>query len=554
MRELFFRFLEHRGITHVFGNPGTTELPLVDGIADHPSVRYVLALHEDVAVAMAMGFSRTSGKPGVVNLHVAPGLSHGLGNLYNAWRSRMPIVVTVGQHDTGLLLQEPILTADLAAMARPFTKWAYDVRRPDELWMALQRAFKAVTTPPVAPVFLSLPTDVMLAPLQGNLNAAVSNVGTVYSAPEAVDQAAAAVATARNPIIIAGDGVGLADAWAEVCAIAEAIGAPVLTEELSTVWNFPSDHPHYAGVLPNVSAPMRGRFDGVDLALFIGFTSQAPVSRHDGAGPLVPAGVRTVAVHDNEWEIGKNQAVEVGLLGDIKRNAAALAEALRRATRGKSRDVDERVKRVRAAAAERTARWQAAAHAARQGQALSVTLVAAELADALPMRSIMVEEAISNREAFVSLAKFADPLAYFGAKGLSLGHSGGAAVGVKLGAPDRTVVNVVGDGSFMYYPQALWSAANVDAPVLFVVINNGAYRVLKVILGRWGGPWGKGAALPPGLDFGTPALDFVALAHSMGVAAESVSTASDVRGAIERGLSADAPYLLDIRLEQPDGA
>jgi benzoylformate decarboxylase len=553
MREHFFRFLEEQGITHFFGNPGTTELPLVDGVSDHPSIRYVLALHEDVAVAMAMGFSRTSGKPGVVNLHVAPGLSHGFGNLYNAWRSRMPLVVTVGQHDTSLLLHEPILAADLAAMARPFTKWAYDVRRPDELRTALQRAFKEVMTPPVSPVFLSFPTDVLLAPLQGELNGAVSKIGAVYAALEAVEEAAAAVASARHPIVIAGDGVGLADAWTEVAAIAETIGAPVLTEELSTLWNFPSDHPHYAGVLPNVSAPMRAKFDGVDLALFIGFTSQAPVSRHDSAGPLVPAAVRVVAVHDSEWEIGKNQAVEVGLLGDIKHNAAALAEALHGATRGKGTEISERAKGVRAASAKRAAQSKAKALAARQAQSLSATLVGAELADALPPRSIMVEEAISNREPFVSLAKFSDPLAYFGAKGLSLGHSGGAAVGIKLGARDRTVVNVVGDGSFMYYPQALWSAANVGAPVLFLVINNGAYRVLKVILSRWGGPWGEGTALPPGLNFGEPVIDFVVMANSMGVAGERVSTPSELREAIERGLSAGAPYLLDIRIEQPDG-
>jgi len=552
MREHFFRFLEDQGITHVFGNPGTTELPIVDGINDHPSIRYVLALHEDVAVAMAMGFSRTSGRPGVVNLHVAPGLGHGLGNLYNAWRARMPILVTVGQHDTSLLLHEPILAADLAAMARPFTKWAYDVRRPDEVRTALQRAFKEVTTPPVAPVFLSFPTDVMLAPLQGELDGSVSKVSATYAAPEAVEEAAAAVASAENPIIIAGDGVGLADAWVEVAAVAEAIGAPVYTEELSTLWNFPSDHSHYAGALPNVSARMRAKFDGVDLVLFIGFTSQAPVSRHDGAGPLVPERVRVVAVHEDEWEIGKNQPVEVGLLGDVKRNTAALADALRSATRGRSAEVSERSKAVRAASAERAAQWRAKARAARQAAALSATSVAAELADALPPRSIMVDEAISNREAFVSLAKLGDPLAYFGAKGLSLGHSGGAAIGIKLGAPDRTVVCVVGDGSLMYYPQALWSAANTKVPVLFLVINNRSYRVLKVILGRWGGPWGETGALPPGLNFGEPDIDFVALASAMGVGAERVATPAELRTAIDRGLAAGAPYLLDVRLEQPD--
>jgi benzoylformate decarboxylase len=553
VRDVFFRFLERLDIKYFFGNPGTTELPLVDGVNDHPGIRYVLGLHEDVSVAHAMGYARMSGKPGVVNLHVAPGLGHGLGNIYNAWRARIPLVVTVGQHHTGILLHEPILTAELAQMARPFTKWAYDVRRTDELGVALQRAFKEVTTPPVAPVFLSFPTDVLLAPQEGPLpSAEVSRIGATIADADAIERAARVLASASNPVVIAGDGVGLADAWEEAAAVAEALGAPVYTEELSTLWNFPSDHPHYAGALPNISATMRARFDGVDVALFAGFTAQAPVSRHDGAGPLVPAHVRVVAVHHDPWEVGKNQAVEAGVLGDVKRNLAALADALRRITRGERSAIDERAKGIRAASADRAAKLKVRAENARREGTLSAAYVASELAQILPPRAVMVDEAISNREAFVSFLKFGDPLAYWGAKGLSLGHSTGAALGIKLAAPDRTVVNVVGDGSLMYYPQALWSLANVKVPVLVLVVNNASYRVLKLIWNRWGGPWGDSPALPPGLNFGEPKIDFVKIADSMGVAGERVSKSTELRAAVERGLAADAPYLLDVRVDQPD--
>ena len=553
VRDVFFRFLETLDIRYFFGNPGTTELPLVDGVNDHPGITYVLGLHEDVSVAHAMGYARMSGKPGVVNLHVAPGLGHGLGNIYNAWRARIPLVITVGQHHTGILLHEPILTADLAQMARPFTKWAYDVRRTDELGVALQRAFKEVTTPPVAPVFLSFPTDVLLAPQEGPLpSAEVSRIGATIADTDAIERAAHALATATNPIIVAGDGVGLADAWDEVAAVAEALGAPVYTEELSTLWNFPTGHAHYAGALPNISAGMRSKFDGVDMALFAGFTSQAPVSRHDGAGPLVPARVRVVAVHHDPWEIGKNQAVEAGVLGDVKRNLGAIADVLRRITRGERSTIDERAKRIRDASTDRQAKLRVRAEKARQDDTLSSAFVASELAQILPPRSVMVDEAISNREAFVSFLRFDDPLAYFGAKGLSLGHSTGAALGIKLGAPDRTVVNVVGDGSLMYYPQALWSLANMKVPVLVLIVNNASYRVLKLIWNRWGGPWGESAALPPGLNFGEPTIDFVKLAESMGLAGERVSKTPELRAAIERGLAAGAPYVLDVRVEQPD--
>src|SRR5919201_1184889 len=181
-RDVFFEFLEAQGIPYIFGNPGTTELPLIDGCNDHPSVRYVLSLHEDVAVAQAMGYARASVRIGVVNLHVAPGLAHGLGNLYNAFRARVPLLVTAGQHHTGLLLHEPILTADLAGMARHVTKWAYDVTLPDELPVALQRAFKELTTPPYGPVFLSFPMDLVLSGYGGADPARVSRIAR--SVPE----------------------------------------------------------------------------------------------------------------------------------------------------------------------------------------------------------------------------------------------------------------------------------------------------------------------------------------------------------------------------------
>ena len=552
MRDLFFRFLESVGIRYFFGNPGTTELPLVDGVNDHPKIGYVLALHEDIAVAMAMGYARTSGKPGVVNLHVAPGLGHGLGNIYNAWRARMPLFITAGQHHSGILVHEPILTADLAGMVRPFTKWAYEVRRTDELGIALQRAFKEVLTPPVAPVFLSFPTDVLLAPLEGSTASEVSRIGATIADGDAIERAADVLATAQHPMIIAGDGVGLANAWDEVAAVAEAWGAPVYTEEMSTLWNFPASHPHYVGAMPNIASAMRQRFEGVDVVLFCGFTAQAPLSRFDGGGALVPPSVRVVAVHSDPWEIGKNQAVEAGVLGDVKRNLAALAETLRARTRGTRASIDDRARTVRATASDRAAKLHARAEAARTSAMLTTPFVASELAQVLPPRSIIVDEAISNREAFVSFLKFDDPLSYFGAKGLSLGHSTGAAIGLKLGAPDRTVVNIIGDGSLMYYPQALWSAANLKLPMVILVVNNAGYRVLKLIWNRWGGPWGDSPELPPGLNFGEPKIDFVKMAEGMGVPGERVETPAALRPALERALASGGPYVLDVRVVQAD--
>jgi benzoylformate decarboxylase len=551
-RDLFFAYLEEQGIRFIFGNPGTTELPLLDGCRDHPSVDYGLSLHEDVAVAEAMGYARASGTIGVVNLHVAPGLAHGLGNLYNAFRARVPLLVTAGQHHTGLLVHEPILTADLAALVRPFTKWAYEVRLAEELPIALQRAFKELTTPPYGPVFLSFPMDLMLedyaADSAADLPVRISWTAPTHPDEAAIERAAAVLSGAQQPLIIAGDGVGHARAWTEVAALAEALGATVRTEGYSTLWNFPNRHPLFGGPLPNTAAAMRPIFAAADVVLMCGVTSQAPVSRYDAGGPLVPWRVRTIALDDSPWEVGKNQPVEVGLIGEVGAGLRALAAAVRRSPPPPAQ-VAARTAAAEQAGAERADEWDRRVGTARSSDRLSPVSIAAELRDLLP-DAVFVDETISNREAFVNVLDFADPLSYFAANGLSLGYSPGAAVGMQLALPDRRVVNLVGDGSLLYYPHALWNAANRGTPVLFVVLNNGQYRVLKLIIDRMGGPWSATGDMPPGLDIAGPPVDFVSLAESLGVTGERVATLPELRSALKRGVDAGRPYLIDAVLEQ----
>lgn len=548
-RDLLFDYLVALDIPYIFGNPGTTELPLVDGCNDHPSVEYVLALHEDIAVAQAIGYARASGKVGVVNLHVTPGVAHGLGNIYNAFRARVPLFIVAGQHHSGLEVYDPILTADLAGLMRPFTKWSYEVTLLEDLPIAMQRAFKELTTPPYGPVFLSIATDLFLTPYPDPPAAKVSRIATARSVDAEIERAAAALAGATNPLILAGDGVGLNDAWDEVASIAEHLGAAVLTEGYATLWNFPSTHPLFAGTMPNLATEMRKQFDDVDVLLTCGVTCQVPVSRYDEGGPLIPWRVRTITVDDSAWEVGKNEPVEVGLVGDVKTNLTALAAAIR----GVPADEELRTERRRTAEArcqERVQNWAARTNQARSSDRVSAELVAAELRDLLPADAIFVDESISNRPAFVNILQFRDPLAYFNVNGLSLGYSPAAAVGIHQALPDRQIVNVVGDGSLMYYPQALWNAAAAHAPVLFVVLSNGSYRVLKLIIERMGGPWGEQKLPVPGLQFDETPIDFVRLAAALGVPGERAATPAHVRAALKRGLDGTGPYVVEVDLPQ----
>ena len=541
-RDIFFEYLVSQGVRYIFGNPGTTELPLVDGCNDYPSIEYVLSLHEDVAVAQAIGYARASGKVGVVNLHVTPGMAHGLGNLYNAHRARVPLLVTAGQHHTGLRVQDPILASDLLSMVGQFTKWSYEVRFLEELPMVMQRAFKELATPPFAPVFVSMPPNVLLEKHDGSGPARVTKPTSSIADDGSIRDAVRVLASAERPMIVAGDGVGHARAWDDLATIAESLGARVHTEGYATLWNFPSSHPLYLGPMPNLAATMRDHFARADVALLCGVTSPAPVSRYDEGGPLIPFHVQTVVLDDSPGEIGKNHPASAALLGDVGANLRRLRTAVEEAPLDRA-SAGRRGRTVRDEAAARRSAWDRKTREEASSGRLTAVGVAKAIRDAIPVDGIFVDEAISNRPWFVNVLDFRDPLSYFGANGISLGYSVGAAAGIAVARPDRKVVVAVGDGSFLYYPHALWSLANRNLPVLVVVLNNGGYRVLELIVNRMGGPWSAGGSDLPGVVIEGPGVDFVALAASMGIPGERVDSPGSLASAIKRGMEASTPYV-----------
>src|SRR5215469_6447752 len=200
-----FEIMVREGVRYVFGNPGTTELPLMDLFAARDEISYILALHEDSAVGIAMGYAEASGQPAVVNLHTAPGLAHGLGNLYNAKRAGTPLIVTAGQQDTRAMIEEPLLYGDMLAVVRQYTKWAWEVHHAPEVATAMARAFKIATAPPTGPVFLSLPVNAMEERAELELPVVTHLAGTRIRADASrIEEAARILAAARNPAIIAG--------------------------------------------------------------------------------------------------------------------------------------------------------------------------------------------------------------------------------------------------------------------------------------------------------------------------------------------------------------
>jgi benzoylformate decarboxylase len=547
-RDLVLEAFRQYGVEYLFGNPGTTELPLMDGLVNYPEIKYILGLHEDIAVGMAAGYAQATGKPGVVNLHVAPGLAHGLGNIYDAYRAGVPLVVTTGQHDIRLGVQEPALWGDLVALAKSCTKWSYQVHRAEELPIVLHRAFKEALTEPMGPVFLSFPVDVMwqdvpLSPLP------LTRIDQrVSGSREASRQAVALLRAAERPVIVAGDRVGRTGAIPELIRLSELIGAPVYQEHQSAGLNFPYNHPHFAGrFLPNGPA-IHEALKEADVVLFLGVISQAPLLYFDK--PLVQPGTKVISVDLSPWEIGKNMPADVAILGHPREVLAAWVEMLQAeltpADEGRCQKRREQLQQQQREREEAKARELAAVQ---EQMPLSPAVVMAELNHYLTDDVFVVDESVTTGRYVHRYLELRRPGAFIGLKGGGLGYGMPAALGAQLGRPSERVVAIIGDGSSYYYIQSLWNAARYNLPVLYLIINNTSYMILKGGMLTLNGVSAKQGAFP-GMDLDQPEIDLVSVARGFGVEAQRIETREELKKALQHAFSERKPYLLDVVVDR----
>ncbi|MCX7962690.1 MAG: thiamine pyrophosphate-binding protein, partial [Burkholderiales bacterium] len=326
-REAFVRILADEGVTHLFGNPGTTELAIMQALGAHPEIRFVLGLQESVVLAMADGYARASGRLAAANVHVAPGLGNAMGALYNARFSGSPLVLTAGQQEQGHGLREPLLYAPLVEVARPFVKWAVEVTRAQDLPLVLRRAAKVATTPPTGPVFVSLPADVLDDTVETDLGRPTRVDARARPSDDAIERLALRLLSARAPAILAGRELAERDAWAEAAELAELAGAAVFGETVPYCAPFPSEHPAYIGMLPRSQPAVREALAPFDLLVCLG-ADLLRMSVHSPMDPL-PEGLAVVHVSERDWEIGKNHPAEIAIRADVRETLAALLPHLR---------------------------------------------------------------------------------------------------------------------------------------------------------------------------------------------------------------------------------
>lgn len=552
--QALLEMLARLGVRQLFGNPGTTELPLSDAVAGDRRFEYILGLQEVPVMAIADGYALASGRVGVVNLHAACGLGSAMGVLYNAHREGTPLLVTAGQQDRRLQFAEPILGGDLVAVARPWTKWAAEVRDVRELPVAIRRAVQTALTPPTGPVFLSLPVDVLLDAAEGlDMTTAPRVDARVRPVSERIDDAARRLLAAERPVILAGCRVTERGASPRLAALAEWLGAPVLFESGANLGRLPiaTDHPCFAGAIPLWSPEVRDTLAPYDLLLAVGVDLLKEYVYHEPSR-AIPEGLPIVHVDDDPWQIGKNFPVELGVLGHLDESLQALVERVRSLATEPQRLRAQQALATRRRERERMRQDLETQIAQRwQDRPLASSALMGAVARAIDGRDVaVVEEAVTTTNMTLQrLGALRSPEAYFGHRGWTLGWGLGCAVGAQLAWPQRRVVAILGDGAALYGITGLWTAARYRLPVVFVVCHNAQYRILKV--------GARGFQLPEaladhyvGFDIDRPEVDFVGLARSLGVAGVRVDSAEGLVAELRAGLEGDQPLLIEAPIER----
>jgi len=515
VREAVVCLLRELGMTTIFGNPGSTELPL---FRDFPGdFRYVLGLQESVVVGMADGYAQATRNAAFVNLHSAAGVGHAMGNIFTAYRNRTPLVITAGQQARSILPYEPFLFATQATrLPEPYVKWSCEPARGEDVPAAIARAYYVAMQAPCGPTFVSIPVDDWDRTSEPVPKRTVSR--TTGPDPDLIAAVAERLDRSERPAFVVGPGVDRNDAWDQVVELAERHQALVWVSPMSSRCSFPERHPLFAGFLPAIREQIVTCLAGHDLILALG----APVFTYhiEGFGPHVPPGADLIQIID-DGDVAAWTPVGTAVVCSVRQGAAALLERSRPPARTRPRGRGAPPPAVTAS------------------DRISVAYLMKTLSDLRPPDSVIVEESPSSRRTMQTYLPIDRPNSFFTCASGALGHSLPAAVGVSLAlSPTRKVIGLFGDGSAMYSIQALWSAADLELPLTIVIVNNAGYAALAEFSAHFNITQLVGTRLP--------GIDFVGLARSLGCEAARVERPQDLESALTAALQSPSPYLLDV--------
>jgi benzoylformate decarboxylase len=518
-----FDLFRAHGMTTIFGNPGSTELPM---LADFPSdFSYVLGLQEAVVVGMADGYAQASGQTTVANLHTAPGVGNAMGAIFNAQANHSPLLITAGQQVRAqMTLQANLTNRDAIRMPHPLVKWAYEPARAEDVPLALAHGLHLASMSPRGPVFVSLPMDdwgveVDEADAREVIARRVS--GRAVADPEAIRSLAERLDGASNPVLVAGPDIDASGGWEAAIGLAERQRLPVWATPAPGGGRigFPENHPNYRGVLPPAIGPVAQTLEGHDLILVAG-SSVFPYYPYI-PGPLLPDGAELVAITSDPDEAARAPMGDA-IVADVGLSLAALLEAAPESSRS-APEPNEGPQELPAS------------------DPLNSSTVHSALAEVFPEDGIVVLESPASTLALRNQLRLSRPGSYYFSSGGGLGFGLAASIGVQLAQADRPVVCVLGEGSAQYAISAFWSAVAYRVPVTFLVLNNAEYAILKWFADV------EGVTGAPGLDL--PELNVAAVAAGYGVATRRASGRDEVRDALESALASSQPELVEVPVE-----
>jgi len=543
-KHALLKMFEAEGVEYMFGNPGTSEAPMMAVMDQYPSIEYVLVLQEGVAVGLAEGYARSTGKVPLVSLHIDNGMSNGLSLMIDQLYGGTPMVMTAGNKDIRKLAPG---RSDLADMARPYAKWSTEITHAEQVPSVIRRAFQEARTAPTGPTFVAMSANAFDDVAEMDL--VPSSKVDISPSPDLqlVDQICGLVAGAERPILIVGDRVVDTNGTAAAVAAAEAGGMRAYGHGSTNV-NFPASHPLWQGNLDMRTVEAVAEVRAADVIVAVG----CPVFEDFfyQPGQFVSAASTLVHIDINSGAIGRSEPTDIGILASPGKALGLLAEALKDGLTGSQ--VEAAAGRKREAAAESSARAKAfrlLAGKSARGRPMSPAMMVDHLAQALPSNSAVFNDSVSTGGLLFDALAPSTQGTYYGCRGQAIGWGMGAVMGVKLGSPDQPAIGVVGDGSAIMTVQALWTAVNSEIPAVFVICNNASYRVLKVNMNHY---HRLNALEQPdsyfAMDFPNP-IDFASQAQAYGIQGVRIEDPADIDSAINSAIDSGKPAVIDMIID-----
>ena len=546
-KQALLEMLNAEGVEYIFGNPGTSEGPIIDMLGDYPQFRYILALQESVAVGMGESYARATGTASFVSLHVDSGLANGIALMLDAYNTGTPMVVTSANYDARKISEGK---TDLAELVRPVTKWAAELTLPDQIPGAMRRAFSEANSHPKGPVYVGFTSNALEGSAEMNIVPSSKIHDSSRPDPKGIDEAASLLMSSRKPLMMVGDRVSDDGALDQAVELAQLLGLPVYQSRGAEV-SFPTTHPQFMGNHSLRAANDRAVLQEADLVLAVGMDVFDELFYWGDV--ILRPDVKLIHIDPIPGRVGKSEPTDVGIVSHCGLAMMELtASVTSRLSPAINKDIDSRTKAVVRESKQVRASFDEKAAETWDHTPMTPARMMSELADALPRNAIVVDDAVSNRSVlrhYFGGVKRGD---IRGVRGQSIGGGIGATMGTQCANPDRLVFGIIGDGSAMMTIQGLWTAANDNIPCIFVICNNGMYRVLKVNFGVYQKDiLNQVETADEHLlysDFPTP-FDVAAIATSMGVHGERIADPTEIRPAVDRAVASGKPALLDIVID-----